>query len=288
MKLSHLKDLCYRAHAHTSFRPEKRAEYYVKAYSEMLEEDLKKLGENTGNYEAKFIERFSDWMHAKSRCISSMITGPANFPVRRAQKANRAEENKYQDFMYWREKYFKAVNRVPTKSPEDEIVHAEKKLKNAIQLQDWLKEFNKEIRKSKLNTAQDDFPRLVDYLREKEYSAQEIKTFVEWRGGKWKIPQFFLTNNNATIKRLESKLKTMEARIERKNNWEDINFNGGYVTIEDDRVKIYHDEKPEREIIQEIKKSGFRWSPNWKCWCRKHTGNAIWVMKQLSFIKDVA
>jgi len=77
----------------------------------------------------------------------------------------------------------------------------------------------------------------------------------------------------------------MLSRIERKDNWEDIKFDGGYVTIEDDRVKIFHESKPESNIIIELKKNGFRWSPNWKCWCRKHTGNAISVTKNLSFIE---
>ncbi len=76
----------------------------------------------------------------------------------------------------------------------------------------------------------------------------------------------------------------MQGRIERKNTWQDIIFEGGRVTIEDDRLKIYHDEKPEREIINEIKSNGFRYSPHWVCWTRKHTANAIHSLRQLSFI----
>jgi len=120
MTLEHLYELCERAHAHTSFSPEKRAEGYVREYSKLLDEDLKELGENQGNYKEKFISKFSDWMHSKSNCVSSMITGGSNFPVRRANKANDREHNKSTEFHAWRERYFTAVNRVPTKSPEDE------------------------------------------------------------------------------------------------------------------------------------------------------------------------
>jgi hypothetical protein len=40
-------------------------------------------------------------------------------------------------------------------------------------------------------------------------------------------------------------------------------------------VKIFHDNKPDTQTIINLKKRGFRWSPNWKAWVRKHTGNAL-------------
>jgi len=282
--LGNLWELCYQAHSATSFSPEKRANSYVKDYSEMLEEDLKELGENSGNYKEKFISKFSDWMGAKSRCMSSMITGPANFPVRRAQKANQSEHNKFEDLHRWREKYFNAVNRVPTKSPEDDREEAEKKLDKLVNTQLEMKEINAEIRNCKIKELKP----LINHLIGEEFNPiliSFIDNFYGRNSGKYKIPTFTLSNNNAKIKAAELKIKMMEARIDRKNTWKDIIFEGGYITIEDDRVKIFHDEKPEREIIQEIKKNGFRWSPNWGCWCRKHTGNAIFCLKYLSFVK---
>ncbi|MCH2194733.1 hypothetical protein [Kordia sp.] len=279
--LGDLYDLCYRAHQGTSFSPERRAIDYVKSYSKVLEEDLKLLGEKQGNYKAKFIEKFSKWMSAKSRCISSMITGPSNFPVRRAQKYSNWADGAYNDFEKWRTKYFKAVNRVPTKSPEDELEIAEKRLEELKIDQIEYKEINKAARKSKI----DNIPELTKYLLELGFQEKHLLKL----GGHWKelkIPSFVLTNNNATIKRTEEKVKIMQSRIERKSTWEDIEFEGGYVTIEDDRVKIFHDEKPKKEIIKELKSKGFRWSPNWRCWTRKHTENAIYTVNRLlSFTK---
>lgn len=281
--LGDLYQLCYRAFYNTSFSPEKRALSYIKEYSEILESDLKELGENQGNYREKYISKFSDWMGAKGRCISSMITGPSNFPVRKAQKANQSEHNKSVEFSNWRERYFKAVNRVPTKSPEEELILAERNLEFLINFQFEVKEINKEIRSSKLT----DLKEIISHLVNLDYSPKTIQ-LIDFRGGKYKIPSYVLTNNNATIKRTQDKVKIMQTRIERKNTWEDITFEGGYLTIEDDRVKIFHDEKPEKEVIQEIKSNGFRWSPHWKCWTRKHTGNAIYTAQRLSFIKKVA
>lgn len=286
LELGHLYELCYRAFYATSFSPEKRAVSYIKDYSELLREDLKELGDNQGNYKEKFIAKFSEWMNAKSNCMSSMITGPANFPVRKAQRANEREHNKNLEFQNWRERYFQAVNRIPTKSPEDEIEAAEQKLDKLVNAQLEMKEINAEIRRCKIKELKP----LIDHLVSQEFNpvlVSLIDNFYGRQSGKYKIPGFTLTNNNAKIKATEEKVKIMQTRIERKNTWEDINFEGGRVTIEDDRVKIYHDEKPEREVIQEIKSNGFRWSPNWGCWCRKHTGNAIYTVKGLSFIKSL-
>jgi len=283
MTLEHLYEICERAHAHTSFSPEKRAEGYVREYSKLLDEDLKELGENQGNYKEKFISKFSRWMHAKGNCISSMITGGSNFPVRRAEKANRSEHMHSEEFHAWRERYFKAVNRIPTKSPEDEQTEAERKLETLVNIQLEAKEINAAARKFKENSLQE----VIAHLVAEGYNPKIIGRLDE-RGGKFKIPAYFLTNNNAKIKSTQIKVKIMQNRINRKDTWEDIDFEGGYVTIEDDRVKIYHEEKPSTEIRTEIKRSGFKWSPNWACWCRKHTENALFSVKHLSFIKEHA
>jgi len=285
MVLGGLWELCYRAHSNTSFSPEKRANQYVAEYSEMLEEDLKELGDNQGNYKEKYISKFSDWMSAKGRCISSMITGGSNFPVRRAQKANDSERNKSDAFFHWREKYFKAVNRVRTPSPEEDLDNALLKLDKLVIFQDNMKSMNKIIKK----VTKKDFimSELVQTLRDEEFPEHLIKNSLA-DSGWWGLgfAPFSLTNNNAKIKATRDKVLIMKTRIERKDTWQDITFEGGYVTIEDDRVKIFHDEKPEKEIIQEIKKGGYRWSPHWGCWCRKHTGNAVFGLKYLSFINN--
>lgn len=83
------------------------------------------------------------------------------------------------------------------------------------------------------------------------------------------------------IKRSKERVEALKVRIERKSTWEDITFEGGYITLEDDRIKICHDEKPEQEVINSLKRSGFRWSRHWGCWTRKHTGNAVRDAKRI-------
>jgi len=279
---------CYNAYRNVSFSPDKRAVYVITTYSKMLEEDIAELEKagGLGNYVQKFTDKFLTWMSAKSRCASSMITGPANFPVRKMEKAWNSEHNRMNDFFHWREKYFKAVHRVPTKSPEEELILAEAKLEKLRNMQLKYRQWNIDIRKSKI-TAENEVGKLIEYLLKQGYE-QEVVTvmmdLIDHRGGKWKIPSYVLTNNNAKIKSTETKVKAMLMRIERKKTWEDIQFEGGYLTLEDDRFKIFHDEKPDLEVRKEIKRNGFRWSPHWGCWCRKHTGNAVYAIRRLSFI----
>jgi hypothetical protein len=278
--LFELWELCYRAYSGTSFSPEKRATNTIKEYSELLQEDLNSLGENSGNYKQKYIEKFSEWMRAKSNCISSMIAGPSNFPVNKANKANNSEQRKGEEFFQWREKYFKSVNRQRTLSPEEELDVALNRLDKLIINQEMMKSANK-ILKKKISDQQ----KMVEMSEVGLSDELIIESMKPDHAGRIGFPRFMLTNNNSTIKRTEEKIIIMRNRITRKENFEPIEFDGGKITIEDDRVKIYHDSKPDQSVINELKTSGFRWSPFWKCWCRKHTGNAIEVAKNLSFLK---
>jgi len=60
-------------------------------------------------------------------------------------------------------------------------------------------------------------------------------------------------------------------------------FNGGIVVFnyQEDRLQLLFDEKPSFEIIQQLKKNGFRWSPRFSSWQRQLTNNAIYATKRL-------
>lgn len=111
--LSYLLQRAIWAHNNTSFSPERRGEQLIKDFTELLESDLEIIKDATEEQKEAYIIKFksllNSWIGAKMNCISSMITGPANFPVRKAEKANRSEQNKYELLTYWREKAKKAI-----------------------------------------------------------------------------------------------------------------------------------------------------------------------------------
>ena len=116
--LQNFKEKAISAHRWTSFSPERRGETMVSEYSAQLAKDLEELkAQNTDSetltaYEQRYKSLFSAWLNAKSNCISSMITGPARFPIHKAEKANRSEENHYNIFQQWREKAKKAIIKI--------------------------------------------------------------------------------------------------------------------------------------------------------------------------------
>ncbi len=278
--LGEFYQLCYSAYNNTSFYPEKRACNIIKEYSNLLEEDLKELGDNKGNYKIKFINHFTSWMSSKGNCISSMITGASNFPIRRAEKANISERNKYVTLHNWREKYFKSVNRIPTKSPEEDLLIAERRFESCTNLQIDMREINKFCNKNKNKT----FKNIITELTDLGYNHTTI-SLLEENINCYKIPKYAMSNNSQNKNRWKKRMEALQVRIERKSNWQDIIFIGGKIILEDDRIKIFHDEKPNTEVIANIKSNGYKWSPNWNCWCRKHTGNAIYSLRFLSFLK---
>ena len=263
MRLS--KDLFIRAHQWTSFSPEKRGERLHADMSQMLAEDLEQLGEKSGNYQAKFEARLALYLHRKSRTASAMIAGPAKFPFASNSKKIDSEMRAWNDLMKWREKYIKAVNRERTKSPEEEIDCTLADIDRMTTAQALLKQLNKiktiEERKAFIKEHATAFNGILGRVD----ITEELKT-QHWT----------LTYLNRKIKDRQQKLTIMRNRIERKATFEPIQFDGGSITIEEDRVMIKHDQKPSREVIDAIKARGFRWSPHFTAWVRKHTLQALY------------
>ena len=256
-----------RAYYNISFSPERRGAQVFEYYTELLKEDLEELGENTGNYEAKFIDKIMAYYYSLSNVASSMITGPANFPFNSNQKKSQWADNKLDHFCHWRTKYFKAVNRVRTLSPEAEL----DKLPKEIDELEARKDKFKRIKKCKDANERGQlvflfFPYLSDW--DKEYLID--------KGITYHIPS--LTRKILARKK---KIEVMKVRIERKAEFKPLVFDGGSITLENDRVIVSHDEKPSAEIIKEIKSHGFKYSPKTTSWVRKHTGNAIYSAETL-------
>lgn len=251
----------------TSFSPERRGEADFNYYSQLLASDLETLGENPGNYERKFIDRVMLIFARQSRCASPMITGPANFNNRRNGKAWDSRDRALSDFTHWRNKYLKSVTRERTLSPEEEI----DKTLEELEKMEAKHEFYKALNKIKDPAEKLKFAQANGYMDVLNY----------WRDQGGVIPSFHLTNHKARINDRMKKLEIMRVRIERKETFEKLEFPGGYIDIENDRVVIKHHEKPSREVIDVIKGAGFRYSPKTVSWVRKHTGNAIHDAKRI-------
>ena len=276
-RLNSLREIAYRAYCGISFDPERRRDQILKELEEELQEDLDSLGDKAGNYEEKYIAHARDWLGRKSRCISVMITGPSDFPTRRNEKANNSEQKGWEDFRQWRLRFSKAVNRVQTLSPENEMEVAIKKVDKLMINQEKMKGANKILRNKNI-TESEKLEALIDLGFENSRARQLLVSDCMGTIG---FASYALTNNNAKIKAAKQKVLIMKARISVKETFEPIPFEGGVINIEADRVTITHDEKPDRAVIEKIKNRGFHWSRNYGTWSRKHTAQALYDAKEI-------
>ena len=269
--IENLRQLFFNAYANASFDPEKRTEADIQSFSQELEADLQELG-TANNYEAKYLKHLSLWLARKARVLSWMITGPANFPAARNQKACSSTDKAWQEFRAWRKRYIQRANAVRTKSPEEEIDLALAELDGEKSHHEMLLIVSKILRTKETP--------LEKFNKIKEQTTFEDKViyvlFEPWACSS------SLSSSNARIKRLTDKLNVMRARVKRKELFEPITFDGGTITIENDRVCVRHDSKPEKAVMDSLRSSGFRWSPHMVCWCRKHTLQAIIDAKRIT------
>lgn len=285
--LSGYYNLAYDAFRNTSFRPDKRAKSYVEGYSQELAEDLElieKFNGDTERYKEGYIRRWTDWMSAKGRCISSMITGPANFPVRRAEKANQSEEKKGREFMDWREKVLAKITRPEStdivKGTEGALDKMRAKLEKLRKLQAHMKEANKVVKSKKLSDEEK-----VHELKEMGETDQSAWTLLRPDfAGRVGYADYKLTNNGAVIRRVA---KELESEITRLSKYADGNkeYKIGEVTVienvEENRLQLFFEGKPVFAVRKELKSNGYRWSGKNECWQRQLTNNATYGLRYI-------
>lgn len=267
------------AHNFTSFSPELRGRQMIKEYGEELSEDINHLKSQSiddsiiEEYVTRYKRFFSSYLGAKSNCFSVMITGASGINVRKHEKANRSERRHYEVFREWRERAKKAIIRKskPAKTFSSEIERYKSELESLKKNHELMKEGNKRIKQALKNKVNID-----SYLIETFGIQQHM---LEWT---YKFG-FGLANNNANIKRVEQRIKELEGKEEKANltGSESLRYKTFELVYnyEIDRVQIKHDSKPNQEVINNLKSSGFKWSPSGLCWQRQLTDNARWTLK---------
>lgn len=107
--------------------------------------------------------------------------------------------------------------------------------------------------------------------------------------GRTGFPSYALTNNNANIRRIAERIKTLEAASARTGKEE---IGAGYTYREDteeNRVMFEFAGKPDEAARATLKANAFKWSPNRGAWVRQLTSAGIYagelVRKQLDSAK---
>lgn len=116
--------MAIRAHSGTSHSPERRGESEVADYVASIESFNAKLLAVADNdermaeavaqserYREGYIKKLYDIWSTRSRMMSTMIAGPANFPVRQQEKVWASFEKKSKEFYDWQDRALAAAIR---------------------------------------------------------------------------------------------------------------------------------------------------------------------------------
>ena len=274
--MAELWDAACRAFYATSQDPERRAAQYIRQYEELLLDDLTHIPEDE---QAQYIAKFKAWvamLFAKhSRIMSAAITGPANFPTARNNKANSSYESAVAEFQNWRERAEKAAARriEAAKPQEQKNAEAWERVKydidNHFLPTNLYNRLETIARKGEVELMQ----QAIDYVRELN---KERKRAIFTERHKF----FKLAALAAAVRERQG------ATAERENK--DVPFDGGIVryNFAEDRLQILFNEMPDKAFRTKMHREyRFNWSRQFNAWQRQLTRNAEDAAERLLNIK---
>ena len=296
VNLTPLLKAATRAHNGTSFDPEKRGQQMIDEYTNILTSDLELIKDATDEVKELYVSRFTKYLgayiSARSRIISPMISGGSNFPVRQQQKYHRWEDSTYNKFKEFRNKAIKGIQRQieadkPQSQKNDEIwqrIERELlgKIATIIDIDEGRNTYSSRalfvsnltgmIKRMAQNGKTEHVRKSIDLIN-------KLNTTV-------KKPIVTANNSIFSLVQVSEERQETKEEVKQKEN-KTFDFTGGQVVInyEIDRVQIKHDSKPAYEVIQQLKKAAFKWSPSQGVWQRQLTMNAVRASNQLTGLK---
>ncbi len=233
------------------------------------------------SYARKLAENMNNGFVIDARVPSVLIAGPANFPTRKKEKQNAARDRNMEE---WK-KIQGLLDRIKSTGTggisaddPDAVGKLKEKLENLEESQEAMKLVNSYFREK---GTLDGCPFLTTE------QVQRLKSDMEssWHYGKSPYLPWQLSNNGAEIRRVKQRIEELERKAETVYaGWE---FDGGYAEPckEDNRLRIYFDEKPDEAVRLELKSNGFKWSPKAGAWQRQLTANAFHAADRIACIQ---
>ena len=233
-------------------------------------------------YSRKLAEYYNDYYRNEASCPSILISGGGNFPTRKKEKQNSRRDTLHKEWQYL-EGYAQKITHLLTmeqpilSSDENAIELLEEKLENLTDMQERMKAANKAIRLK-------DTEKGNEQLRSMGYSDEQIKELREPDFcGRVGYPDYALTNNNANIKRVKGRLEVLKKEKSRDSTENEVADLPGVTikeNVEEMRLQLFFEGKPEPEVRDILKRQAFKWSPRNGCWQRQLTNNARLAAKE--------
>lgn len=234
-----------------------------------------------------YARRLAEWENAYNRntasCPSVFIAGASNFPVHKKEKQNAREGRlwgEYDEIKAILDKIESVgTGAVDLRDPNAREMLADQLQRYQAQL-DQSKAINAYYRKHK---SFDGCPH-ISAERAAKYNAELADAKARGYVMDNPVPSYELTSIRCKIKRLQARLEELDKRAEEAADpQENTAFDGGEIVrnIEADRLQIIFDSKPDEEMREKLKSSGFRWSHRFGAWQRQLTDNAERAARQL-------
>ncbi len=230
-------------------------------------------------YARKLAENINQRNAIDTRVPSIMISGGGNFPVRKKEKQNAARDRnmgEYSEIAGLLDKV-RSTGMGGISADDDRAVEKlEKKLADLEAEQESMKSINAYFRKHK---TLDGCPDLTFE------QAEQLKASMsrDWWKDPVPYPSYWLSNNNANIRRVRQRIDDLKSRSEYAG-W---TFPGGEAKINEaeNRLQLIFDDKPSEDQRRELKSGGFKWAPSQGAWQRQLTRNAIYAASRIDFLK---
>lgn len=274
--VSEFKQMAINACRMISMDPERMGERLCIECSNELAEFLEQIPEELrADYEAKYLQKWREWLGALSRCYSVLVTGPARFNSRRHAKMNDYEQAARDRLYNWSEAVVKRLNRQQRLTGWQEVERLQIKLDGLLEAHEQMKAANRII-KSK-STTDEQREELAAIGLGKREIAEVMGEVYPWKG----YPAASLSNNLAKIKATQAAIERHKAMAEAEDK--EIEFNGGRVVVcnADERMRFYFDEMPSAEVRALMKRKAFKWSPKNGAWQRQLTANCKYDTKRI-------
>ena len=293
--LEELEKIATDAYRWTSHDPEARAETDIMGYEKQLHEDLKKIPEaKRQDYINTYKSKISVLFHSLSRCANPMVTGRGGFNFQRNEKAQNAYQNRYDEFLQWREKFLKAMQLLmernrPEEEKREETWHRLKR--DIASSADTIHEidtgkargYNRALFVSSIFNKVSTFAghgeveivqRAIDFIS--EYNAGVKKPVITPRHRFFQLPE--------AARRMREKLK-----VTREQENREVTFEGGTLVwnYQESRLQILFNKIPEESKRRELKSSGFHWSPKNRAWQRQLNPNALSAAKRILNLQNI-
>lgn len=262
-----------------SMDPERMGNHICIACSEELDEFLSRIPEELrAEYEAKYLQKWREWLAALSRCYSVLVVGPARFNNRRHEKMNDYERAARQRLQYWSDKVVKRINRQERLTGWQEVERLQNKLDTLTELHEKMKAANKIVRSKKMVEAEQ-IDELVALGFNEQQAIEILKPTERWQSVGF--PTYQLQNNLAKIKDTQAAIERHKAMAEAEDK--EIKFNGGRVVVcnSEERMRFYFDEIPSVDVRNMMKRHAFKWSPKNGAWQRQLTANCKFDTKRI-------